>query len=230
MSLSVDIRVALPEFELRFAQRLDRGVLALLGPSGAGKTTVLEALAGLSSATGRITLGDTVWRDSGRDVDVATRQRGVGYAFQDLALFPNLSARENVAWGATGSRASRRARADLLLERLGLAELAERRPGRLSGGERRRVALARALAGPRRLLLLDEPMAGLDRASRGRALGLIREEATAMAAPVLIATHDVAVAADLADEVVVMERGQVVQRGTLERIRAAPASDFAASL
>jgi molybdopterin-binding protein len=151
--------------------------------------------------------------------------------FQDYALFPHLSARDNVAFGLAGRpRPERRRRAQDALERLGVGALAGVRPPELSGGERQRVALARALAPEPRALLLDEPLAALDPRNRSRARHELHRALAATEVPVLLVTHDFGEAAALADEVAVLDRGQVVQRGAPDRIAAGPASAFVADL
>ncbi|HZI91664.1 MAG TPA: ABC transporter ATP-binding protein [Thermoleophilaceae bacterium] len=206
--------------------------LALAGPSGAGKTSVLRIVAGLLRPdSGRVRCGEETWLDTERKLDAAPERRRLGYLFQDYALFPNLSAWRNVAYGMAGvPRQQRRERATALLERFGMAAHADSRPGTLSGGERQRVALARALARAPRALLLDEPLSALDartRAHAGRELaGLLAEAAV----PAILVTHDFEEAALLADRVAVMDAGRVVQIGTAAELAAAPASSFVADL
>lgn len=210
----------------------DGGCLALAGPSGAGKTSVLRAVAGLlAPARGRVACGDDTWLDTAEGIDLAPERRGCGYLFQDYALFGHLSAWRNVAYGMRGvPRARRRAEAEAMLERFGVGSLAGERPGRLSGGERQRVALARALAARPRALLLDEPLSALDArsaAAAGRELARLLRE---LRVPALLVTHDFAEAALLGDEVAVLDAGRVVQRGQAAELAAAPASAFVADL
>ncbi len=205
--------------------------LALAGPSGAGKTSILRTAAGLlTPARGRVTCGEEVWLDTERGVALSPEARRCGYVFQDYALFGHLTARENVAYplARTLPRAQRRARAEELLERFGIAHLAGARSRTMSGGERQRVALARALARRPRALLLDEPLSALDartRASAARELGRILRET---GVPSLLVTHDFTEAALLGDEVGVVDGGRIVQRGTAAELAAAPASAFVA--
>jgi len=203
--------------------------LAVVGPSGAGKTSLLRMLAGLlRPASGRVRCGDQTWFDADRSVDVPAERRRCGYMFQDYALFPHLRAWENVAFGAPGSREERRRRAHELLERFGLGGRGDARPSELSGGERQRVAIARALAREPELLLLDEPLSALDPSTRLRAsrelVGVIRDAEV----PVVLVTHDFAEAATVAGDVAVMEDGRVVQRGPPRELAATPASAFVA--
>ncbi|MFL5781867.1 MAG: ATP-binding cassette domain-containing protein [Thermoleophilaceae bacterium] len=197
--------------------------LALAGPSGAGKTTLLRVIAGLApGARGRIECGDVTWLDSERGIDVPPERRGCGLVFQDLALFPHLSAWRNVAY------ASDRATAVELLERFGVGHRAQARPPELSGGERQRVALARALAATPRALLLDEPLASLDSRTRAHAARELAAALSELAIPVVVVTHDFAEAALLAGEMAVLESGRLVQRGPPGQLAAAPGSAFVA--
>jgi len=231
LGLSVRLDTPLPAFALRIDERVDHGVVAVVGPSGAGKSSVLEMIAGLRrAASGAVVNDGEAWLDTDRGINRPPQTRRVGYLFQDLALFPHLSALENVAWGVPGSRRQRRARAMELLERFGTGALSARRADRLSGGERRRVALARALGRDPQVLLLDEPLGGLDAASRRTAIDELGTAVDAVSGPTLLVTHDFADAVDLADEVAVMEQGRIVQRGTPYELGASPASRFVASL
>jgi molybdate transport system ATP-binding protein len=169
--LDADLDVRRGDFRLRMNLSVDAGeVVALLGPNGAGKTTALRALAGLLPIDdGYVRLGRTVLEDAAARIRLVPEHRRVGVVFQDYLLFPHLTARENVAFGlrARGvDRAAARARADEALERMGLAEHADKRPAALSGGQAQRVALARALVTEPRLMLLDEPLAALDAGTR----------------------------------------------------------------
>ncbi len=204
--------------------------LALAGPSGAGKTSALRVAAGLlRPAEGRVEANGETWLDTTRGIDVPADRRRCGYVFQDYALFPHLSACQNVAYPLRGlSRHERRSRALGLLERFGLAARAEARPGTLSGGERQRVALARALARGPEVLLLDEPLSALDartRAGAARELAAVLRESDA---PALLVTHDFAEAAQLGDRVGIIDHGEVVQEGTASELAAAPSSAFVA--
>jgi molybdate transport system ATP-binding protein len=204
--------------------------LALAGPSGAGKTSVLRAIAGLlRPARGRVSCGEDVWLDTARRVDVPVERRGAGYLFQEYALFPHLSAWRNVAYGL-GRGEDRRGRAHEMLERFGLGSRADARPGELSGGERQRVALARALARRPRALLLDEPLSALDARTRARASRELAATLRDAGVPSLLVTHDFAEAALLGDRVAVLDGGRIVQEGSARELAAAPASAFVADL
>ncbi|HEY6692438.1 MAG TPA: ABC transporter ATP-binding protein [Solirubrobacteraceae bacterium] len=204
--------------------------LALAGPSGAGKSSVLRVIAGLvRPERGTVRCGERVWLDTARGVDLPPEARRCGYVFQDYALFPHLSAWQNVAYGLRGvPRRERRAHALALLERFGLAEQADARPRTLSGGERQRVAVARALAVEPDALLLDEPLSALDartRAAAGRELAAVLHAA---AVPALLVTHDFQEAALLGDRVGVIDGGRIVQVGSAGQLAAMPASPFVA--
>jgi molybdate transport system ATP-binding protein len=228
--LRVAAETSLGDLELDVALEVAAGeCLALAGPSGAGKSSVLRVIAGLLAPhAGRVACGEHVWLDRDRGIDVPPEARRCGYVFQDYALFPHLSAWQNVAYGLRAPRRERRVRAHELLERFGLAARADDRPRTLSGGERQRVAVARALAVGPRALLLDEPLSALDartRAAASRELAAVLHEA---GVPALLVTHDFQEAALLGDRVGVMDGGRVVQVGSAGELAAAPASPFVA--
>jgi molybdate transport system ATP-binding protein len=229
--LRVEARHRLGSLLLDVELTVERGeCLALAGPSGAGKTSVLRVAAGLLRPQhGRVDANGDTWLDTARAVDVPPEQRRCGYVFQHYALFPHLSAWQNVAYPLRGlSRTERRARALELLERFGLADRADARPHTLSGGERQRVAVARALARGPEVLLLDEPLSALDartRAAAARELGGVLRDSQA---PTLLVTHDFAEAAQLGDRVGIIDQGHVVQQGTPTELAASPGSAFVA--
>jgi molybdate transport system ATP-binding protein len=200
-------------------------VVALLGPNGAGKTTTLRALAGLLPA-GEATL-------DGVPLAGPPQQRPIGVVFQDYLLFPHLSALENVAFGPRSRgvrRATAREQARVLLDDLGLADQAGAKPRQLSGGQAQRVALARALATAPRLLLLDEPLAALDAGTRPVVRAQLARHLAAPARVTVLVTHDPLDAMVLADRIVVVEAGRVVQEGTPAEITAHPRSQYVARL
>ena len=230
LRLSVTAQTELGDLRLDVTLEVGTGeCVAIAGPSGAGKSSVLRVIAGLlRPRAGRITCDGEVWLDRANGVDVPPEERRCGYVFQDYALFPHLSAWQNVAYGVRGPRAERRKRAHELLDRFGLTARADARPRTLSGGERQRVAVARALAVQPRALLLDEPLSALDartRAAASRELATVLHEA---GVPALLVTHDFQEAALLGDRVGVMDAGRIVQMGTAGRLAAAPASPFVA--
>ncbi|MDJ0960464.1 MAG: ATP-binding cassette domain-containing protein [Acidimicrobiia bacterium] len=208
--------------------------VALLGPNGAGKTTAVQALAGLRSLdAGRIELHGRVLDDPAGNVFVPAADRHIGVVFQDYILFPHLNVAENVSFGlrSAGVGASEAvAAARSWLDRLDIAELAERRPGDLSGGQAQRVALARALITEPAMLLLDEPLAALDVTTRARLRRTLADHLEAYEGPRLLITHDPTEAYLLADEIHLIEDGAITQVGTAEDIRLRPRTRYAADL
>lgn len=213
--------------------------VAVLGPNGAGKSTVLRVLAGLLPLeAGRIAVDlehgvPTVWDDPAEHRYVAPERRSVGMVFQEYALFPAMSALENAAFGlrARGmKRPEARRRAQALLDGVGVGDLADRLPSQLSGGQAQRVALARALAPQPTLLLLDEPLAALDVASRALVRRDLRATLNGFGGTTVIVTHDPVDAYALADRVLVLEQGRVAQAGTLASVTAHPRSRYVAEL
>jgi molybdate transport system ATP-binding protein len=221
-TLASDFRLALRSFELSLALGVERTV-ALVGPSGAGKSSVLRVIAGLARPeAGRVDLDGEVWVDVERRTFRPPEQRRVGLVFQEYALYPHLSVRQNVAFGGKG-------RADELLERFGLSHLAAARPGNLSGGERQRVALARALARDPGVLLLDEPLAALDAHTKASVRVELEELLRGLDLPTLIVTHDYEDAVALADTVGVLVEGRLRQLGSPAELVARPDDPFVAS-
>jgi molybdate transport system ATP-binding protein len=209
-------------------------VVALLGPNGAGKTTVLRALAGLLPLSGgQVVLDGQVLEDPSLRIRLPTERRPVGMVFQNYLLFPHLSALENVAFGlrARGrGRTQSRQLAETWLDRLGLAGLGSGRPGTLSGGQQQRVALARALATDPRMLLLDEPLAALDVSTRAEVRRDLRRHLRDFPGVNLIVTHDPLEAVALADRLVVIEQGRIVQSGSAAEVTGRPRSRYVADL
>ncbi|MFD5130336.1 ABC transporter ATP-binding protein [Streptomyces olindensis] len=203
-------------------------VVALLGPNGAGKTTALRALSGLIPLTSGHLLLDGTRLDG-----TAPESRPVGVVFQDYLLFPHLTALDNVAFGPRcrgAGKAEARAQATEWLDRMGLADHAGAKPRRLSGGQAQRVALARALATRPRLLLLDEPLAALDARTRLEVRAQLRRHLAEFEAVAVLVTHDPLDAMVLADRLVVVEDGRVVQEGTASDIARHPRTDYIARL
>lgn len=209
-------------------------VIALLGPNGAGKTTILRALAGLIPlSSGRIRIGSQVVADAAAGIDLPPQERRIGLVFQDHRLFPSMSALDNVAFAARMRgipRPAARAAAQTWLERFDLANLAQSRPGRLSGGQAQRVALARALAADPALLLLDEPMAALDAQARGAARAELSGFVRDFTGTTLLVSHDPLDALALADRIVVLQDGRIVQDAQPGVITRRPATPYVARL
>ena len=235
MNLEATVRVVLGSFELDVDLRVASGeMVALLGPNGAGKTTLLRALAGLIPLSGgRVVLGGQVIEDPVAGVRVTPERRPVGVVFQDYRLFPYLSALDNVAFGLRCrgvKRSEARKRAQVWLAQVGLATRADARPSELSGGQGQRVALARALATEPALLLLDEPLSALDVTARGEARRELRRQLSSYGGARLLITHDPLEAMALADRLVVLEEGRMVQVGSPAEVTARPRSTWVADL
>jgi len=224
-----------PEFRVDLTLSIPPGrTVALLGPNGAGKSTAVDVLAGLLPVeSGRVTLGGVILDEPDADRFVPPEQRNVGVVFQDYLLFPHLTAIDNVAFGLRSRRLSREqalARAGDWLERLGLSDMAQRRPGELSGGQSQRVALARALVTEPDLLLLDEPLSALDVTTRARLRRDLAEYLEGFPGPRLLITHDPTEAVLLAEEIHVLEEGKVTQTGSADDIRLRPRTQYVADL
>ena len=226
MALRVRFTHPLRSFRASADLTVERGeTVALVGPSGAGKTTVLRVVAGLLRPDeGYVALGDEVLLDTARRVDVAPERRRVGYLFQEYALFPHLD--------VSAQRSFRRAAeedVEPLLERFRIGDLASARIDELSGGERQRVALARALARDPALLLLDEPLSALDTHTRAGVRAELRELLDELGLPTILVTHDFEDAATLAHRVGVISEGEVLQLDTPTELVAMPRDSFVAS-
>ncbi len=233
--LVVDAEVTRGSFTLAVSLTAAPGqVLGILGPNGAGKSTLLTAVAGLTPVTaGRISLGGEVMDDAGTGAFVEAAGRPVGFVFQNYRLFPRMTAAGNVAFSprarGLGKNAARAA-AGHWLDRLGLAELADRKPAQLSGGQAQRVALARALAGRPALLLLDEPLSALDAGARLDVQAELKRHLADFVGPCLLVTHDPLEALVLADRLIVLEGGRIVQEGTPAQVARQPATGYVARL
>ena len=220
--LSVTVGHPLRDFRLELELEID-GVVALVGPSGAGKTTLLSVISGLlAPREGRVALGEEVWFDSRKRVNLPPDRRRVGLVFQDFALFPHMTVRQNVAYGAPGA-------VDEVLARFGIARLAEQRPEEISGGERQRVALARALAREPGVLLLDEPLASLDAHTKTAIRAELSRTLADTGLPTIVVTHDYEDAVAVASRVGVLVEGRLRQLGPPEELVTAPADRFVAA-
>jgi molybdate transport system ATP-binding protein len=231
--LNADIQLRLGTLDLDAAIDAAPGeIVALLGPNGAGKTTFIRAVAGLLRADrARVVLDGAVLEDTAAGVRLPTERRPIGVVFQQHLLFPHLTVLENVAFGLRARhRPDAHAAALAWLERIGLATYANARPAALSGGEAQRVALARALAIDPRLLLLDEPLSALDATARVALRRELRRHLASFNGARLLVTHDPLEAAALADRLVILEGGRVVQSGPVDEVTRHPRSRFVADL
>jgi molybdate transport system ATP-binding protein len=206
------------------------GITIVFGSSGAGKTTLLDCIAGLTTPdSGQITIAGRIFFGDG--ADLAVPHRRVGYVFQDLALFPHLSAEKNIQYGIGGLEASeRRQRTDTILQSLHIPHLRKRKPDEISGGERQRVALARALVTNPSVLLLDEPLAALDAATKSHIIDDLRAWNQAHRIPILYVTHSREEVFALGERVIVLEAGRIVAQGSPHEVMTAPRQETVAQL
>jgi molybdate transport system ATP-binding protein len=224
VSLEVALAHAFPGFRLEVAFSAPPGVTALFGRSGSGKTTVVNAVAGLlRPERGRVAVNGTVLLDTGARREVPVHRRRVGYVFQEGRLFPHLTVRANLAFGRWfAPRGAELERTEHVVELLGIGHLLERRPGALSGGEKQRVAIGRALLSGPRLLLMDEPLAALDEARKAEILPYLERLRDETRIPVLYVSHSVAEVARLATTVVALSEGRVARAGPAAEVMADP--------
>ncbi len=234
MRIVANFTVARGDFTLDIDTAISTGtVTAVLGPNGSGKSTLLRVLAGLQNIdSGEIVFGDRVI-DAAPSIHVSPQDRSVGVVFQDYALFPHLSVMENIAFGPRSLGASKRdarTKAQAQLNSLGIADLADRKPSQISGGQAQRVALARALATEPSVLLLDEPLAALDAQTRESVRTELEKQIKDFDGCVVFVTHDPLDAMLLADRVIVLENGSITQEGTPSELAVRPATDYIATL
>ncbi|WP_029434184.1 ABC transporter ATP-binding protein [Blastococcus sp. URHD0036] len=235
MSLDAAVRVQRGVLHVELDVHVEDGeVLAVLGPNGAGKSSLLRVLAGLLPPDGgRVEVDGEPWDDVAAGVHLPAHRRRLGMVFQDHLLFPHLTVTDNVAFGLRTRGAGRResrAAAREWLARVELAEFGSRRPGELSGGQAQRVALARALAGEPALLLLDEPLSALDARTRLTVRAELRRHLGDFPGSTVLVTHDPVDAMALADRVLVVEEGRVVQAGPPGEVARRPRTDYVARL
>jgi molybdate transport system ATP-binding protein len=211
-------------FTLDVSLEATPGITILFGPSGAGKSTLLDSIAGLSTPhEGRVTLGDEVLFDSSQKINLLPSRRRIAYVFQSLALFPHLTAEENVAYGLQNLRAEeKRARVTEILQALRVENLRDQKPAKISGGEKQRIALARSLVTNPRVLLLDEPLAGLDAELKSSIVDDLREWNAAHRIPILYVTHSREEVDALGDRVIALENGRIVSAGAPMEVLDAP--------
>jgi molybdate transport system ATP-binding protein len=235
VSLDAAVRLTLGPLDLDMELTIEEGeVVALLGPNGAGKTTLLRAIAGLVPfQSGRVRLDGKVLEDTATREYVPTERRPIGFVFQDYLLFPHLNVLDNVAFGLRSRGVPGRVaneKAAQWLDRVGLKSYSRAKPAELSGGQRQRVALARALAPDPRLLLLDEPLAALDATTRAEVRRDLKRHLDSFQGIRLVVTHDPLEAVALADRLIVMEQGRLVQTGSAAEVTERPRSQYVADL
>ncbi|KGX92569.1 molybdate ABC transporter ATP-binding protein [Pontibacillus halophilus JSM 076056 = DSM 19796] len=208
--LSIDLHKQLSHFKLDVQLRIHHELVVLLGRSGSGKTTLLNCIAGLSKPDGgTISIDDQCVYDGNR-VFIPPQRRGVGYIFQDYALFPHMTVQKNVEYALTKSeRAVQRNHVDAVLETLGISHLRKSKPREISGGEKQRVAVARALVRRPRVLLMDEPFSALDEWSKEEGYGLLESVQQDWQIPILLVTHNYREAERLGDRLIYMEEGRL---------------------
>jgi len=213
---SVRLKKTLDNFSLDVAWEMDKEMLVLFGPSGAGKTVTLQMIAGvLKPDAGRIVSGDRVFFDSAAGIDLPPQKRRLGYVFQDRALFPHMTVRQNIAYGVLGrDRGGREGMVRRMIGTFHLEDSEHKYPRHLSGGQKQRVTLARALVGRPEALLLDEPFSSLDNNLRIEMRRLLRDIRRDFNVPIILITHDLLEAYSLADTIVLYAAGRVAQIGT----------------
>lgn len=201
----------LPSFELRINIALNNGILAVVGPSGAGKTTLLQCIAGLQKPSwGEIQIGSRLIFSSGKGMNIPTRNRRIGYVFQDYALFPHMTVEKNVVYGMAkeDNKRSKILSVAGVLNMLKIEHLRKRYPGQISGGEKQRVALARALMTAPEVLLLDEPLSALDKETRSMLQQELCKLQSQWRIPFILVTHDIYEAELLGDQIIRINRGE----------------------
>src|SRR5438876_4167072 len=213
-------------FELNLELKAAAGVTVLCGASGSGKTLTLDCIAGVVRPdSGRILLDDEILYDAAAKVSLRPQRRNCGYVFQNYALFPHMTLRENLAFAAERKpRLERHRRVNEMLEKFQLGGVSGRRPHEVSGGEKQRCSIARALIGEPRLLLLDEPARGLDAPLRAALYGTLRQVRADFSIPILLVTHDLDECFELGGEMLILRDGQVAQTGAPKDVLAQPAS------
>lgn len=235
-TLSARIRKAFSSTEREFSLDVEfsaaPGFTILFGPSGSGKTTLLDCVAGLATPdAGKITVGDRVFLDENGSVDIPIAKRGVGYVLQDLALFPHMTVEQNIEYGLSSlSRADREDKAAFMMREFRIERLSQQRPGKISGGERQRVALARALVTDPCMLLLDEPLAALDAATKSRILDDLRRWNEEHRVPILYVTHSREEVLALGEHVLVIDAGRIIAQGSPHEVLSAPFQETVAQL
>jgi molybdate transport system ATP-binding protein len=224
MSLSVSLRHSLGGFKLNVAFDVPAGITVLFGPSGSGKTTVINMAAGLLQPdSGRVASGDWVLLDTARNIDLPTHSRRLGYIFQEGRLFPHLTVRQNLLYGQRfAPKTAPKEDLGRVVEMLGIGHLLPRRPNLLSGGEKQRVAIGRALLASPRLILADEPLSALDSAHKAEIMPYFERLRDEVSVPILYVSHSPAEVARLATTVVVLDNGKVTRQGSASDVMSDP--------
>ena len=231
MSLSVDIKKKFPNFTLDMHFSLSGRRVGILGASGCGKSMTLRSIAGIFQPDeGRIVLGDRVLYDSARRVDLKPQVRNIGYLFQNYALFPNMTVRENIMAGLSGSKDAKRARANEMIVKFGLRGLEERLPGQLSGGQQQRCALARIMAYRPDVILLDEPFSALDWYLRDRMQRELSDMLRDYGGMVIMVSHDRDEIFRFSEELLIVDAGHVIRQGATREVFSNPGTRSAAVL
>ncbi len=227
MGLEVRLKEKVNGFTLDVEWNMDNELAVLFGYSGAGKSMTLQMITGLMRPDeGYIASNGKIFFDSSKDIDLPPQRRPFGYVFQDLALFPHMTVKENIQYGANGmDKTGRHKKTMELIEAFHLDGLEDRLPMEISGGQKQRVAFARALIRRPDVLLLDEPFSALDNPLRLEMRGLLKEVRSEFNIPVVLVTHDITEALTMADRLIVYSGGKVVQTGTPEEIYLNPATD-----
>jgi len=224
MGLSVSVKKAVKGFALDVAWQIGNELAVLFGFSGSGKSLTLQLIAGLMKPdSGVITANGSIYFDSSRHIDATPQQRSLGYVFQDLALFPHMTVKQNILFGAKGvpkHEAIERYRE--MIDAFYLNDLEKKRPSEISGGQKQRVAFARALMRRPDVLLLDEPFSALDTPLRIEMRTFLKDLRNTFQVPVVLVTHDASEAATLADSIIVYSEGSVIQSGTAADVFSSP--------
>ena len=228
--VSVRFRKVLEGFSLDIAWEAESEIIVLFGPSGAGKSMTFQAMAGLSPLLeGHVRVGETVFYDSEKGIDLPPQAREVGYLFQHYALFPHMIARQNILYGHDDPKHAG-GELEQMIQLFHLQGLEERYPGELSGGQKQRVALARALMRKPKILLLDEPLSAIDLSVRRAIRSELKSLQRRLSIPMVIITHDLGEAMSMADRLIIYDRGSVIQSGRPIDIVEHPADDRVAEL
>lgn len=221
MTLSVSLKQSMPNFSLDIAFEAPSGITVLFGESGSGKTSTINAIAGLqNNSLGRVTLSDRVLFDSDSNIHLKPYQRNIGYIFQESRLFPHLTVEQNLNYAKRFKKAGKSVDFNHIVDLLGIKPLLKRRPNSLSGGEKQRVAIGRALLSAPDLILADEPLAALDGARKAELLPYFKRLNRELGIPMLYVTHSPEEVLELADHVIALEQGRIVTQGPARKVMA----------